>query len=388
MSNFAQIEDIIFAALKTTAPAVTLAVVHPETKQPVRKGYGFIDPETMRQPVMHDTLFDLASVTKLYTVTVFLTLVAEGKTQLDAPVISVVPEFGKYGIRPIESGQNPHTLEREIGAGSGTADPAQVTFRHLLTHTSGLAPWRDLFLNVGPVPPLPGISDPVSRNARIDLALDLIASYGYVSQPGEHVNYSDLGLITLGVACERLGGAPLAQLIAERTGIAGVCFNPGDTPGMSALCAPTELDERWRKRRCQAEVHDENACALGGIAGHAGLFGSAEAVAALGIWWLNALAGNQPRLPQALAREAVRPHVENRGFGWVTFAEDHSCGPSFSPSSFGHTGFTGTSLWVDPERELIVALLTNRVYYGRDADAIVAFRPDLHRAITSWIDAL
>lgn len=388
MSNFAQAEEIINAALKTTAPAVTLAVVYAGHGWPVLKGYGFIDPETMRQPVMHDTLFDLASVTKLYTVTVFLTLVAEGKTHLDAPVISVVPEFGKHGVRPLEGGQNPHTLEREIGAGSGTADPAQVTFRHLLTHTSGLAPWRDLFLNVGPVPPPPGIPDPLTRNTRVERALDLIAGYGYVSQPGERVNYSDLGLITLGVACERLGSESLGQLIAKRTGITGVCFNPGETPGMSALCAPTELDERWRKRRCQGEVHDENACALGGIAGHAGLFGSAEAVAALGVWWLNALAGREPRLSQALAQEAIQPHIEHRGLGWVTFAEDHSCGPSFSQSSFGHTGFTGTSLWVDPERKLIVALLTNRVYYGRDTDAIVTFRPALHKAITSWIDAL
>jgi CubicO group peptidase (beta-lactamase class C family) len=104
---------------------------------------------------MNSTLFDLASVTKLHTTTTFLMQVAERRVLLDDPVVKVVPEFGAGGLRPIEGGQNPHTLEREPPAGdtSQRVDPATITFRHLLTHMSGLAPWRDLFANVGPVPP-------------------------------------------------------------------------------------------------------------------------------------------------------------------------------------------------------------------------------------------
>ncbi len=229
------------------------------------------------------------------------------------------------------------------------------------------------------------------RTERVARALDLIAGYPFVDLPGRMIRYSDLGLILLGEAIARLDGVDtaadviaarvLAPLRLEQTG-----FNPPDP----ACCAPTEFDARWRNRRCQGEVHDENAAALGGIAGHAGLFSTATEVARFGQWWLDAIRRPEanPVLCEAV-REQVRSGEERRGLGWARKAlEGSSAGTLFSEDSFGHTGFTGTSLWVDPKRELVVALLTNRVYHGRDAEAIMAFRPALHDAICRWVDGL
>lgn len=387
------LSNILAAGLDATAPAIVLAVYH--RGQPVyEQACGHLDPETGRQPVRPDTLFDLASVTKLFTTTAFLMLLAEGRVALQGRVADVVPELTRYGPRPIEGGQNPHTLER-LPAERPTnrrVDPGAITFFHLLTHTSGLAPWRDLFLNVGPTPPPPGQPDPLPHRARLEKALDLIAGYPFVDEPGQTVNYSDLGLILLGEAVRRLDGAEtLAETIAVRVtgplGLTSTTFNPVD----ATRCAPTEFDARWRGRRCQGEVHDENAASLGGIAGHAGLFSTAAELARFGQQWLDAVRGRAPEwLPPAIAREATRRQAGDRGLGWTIRPQpcgECSAGERFSPASFGHTGFTGTSLWIDPERELVAALLTNRVYHGRDPAAITAFRPRVHDALCAWLDS-
>ncbi|MEQ8673109.1 MAG: serine hydrolase domain-containing protein [Aggregatilineales bacterium] len=384
MTSFEIIDSLIHSALKTTAPSIALAVYH-HGEIFAERAYGYLDPETQRQPVLNSTQFDLASVTKLFTTTAFLMQVTAGKAKIDDKVVSVLPEFAKYGERDIEGGQNPHTLERETNTLDGTVDPSQVTFRHLLTHTSGLAPWRDLFLTVGDLPPAPETGETVNHQERLTKALDLIATYPYVSNLGEKVNYSDLGLITLGAAVARIEHkATLADVIYERVSPA-VTYNPP----IPEKCPPTEYDERWRKRRCQGEVHDESACSLGGIAGHAGLFGSADQVAQLGLRWLYALDGNDPQLSQDIAKEAITNHREDRGLGWVLrSSEGSSSGQYFSENSFGHTGFTGTTLWVDPHRQLVVALMTNRVYYGRESLEILTFRKKLHDAVVLWIDTL
>lgn len=382
MSNYANVERVIYEHLEKTAPAMSLAIfLHGDLI--VERAYGYIDPETRMHPVNPDTLFDLASLTKLYTSTGFLMQVAKGNVTLDDPVVSVIPEFAGKGPRSIEGGQNPHTLERESATNNGTVDPTTITFHQLLTHTSGLPPWRDLFLNVGPPPPPPDDAAPVMHADRLAKALDLIASYGFICPPGTAVHYSDLGLILLGTALARLHGYQLDETI-EGLVDRNVLFNP--EPGD---CAPTEYDERWRKRRVNGEVHDENACALGGIAGHAGLFGTAYNVGQLGVRWLEARESGSGWLLPDIARDAVRAHAGDRGLGWMLRSpQGSSSGQYFSAESFGHTGFTGTSLWVDPQRELVVALLTNRVYYGRDRPGIMQLRPQIHDAIVTWADAL
>lgn len=397
MGTFEAVEGVISEALRTTAPAITLAV-YLRGQQVINQAYGFVDPERQSMPTQTNTLFDLASVTKLFTTTAFLMQVADGKVSIDTRVVDVLPEFGQHGARPIGPQQDPHTLAiippPADFVDPGPVDPASVTFRHLLTHTSGLPPWRSLFLRVGQTPPPPGQPDPISHSERLTKALELIADTPFVDQPGREVRYSDLGLILIGAAVARLDGAEsLAAVISERVlrpnGLESVMFNPDINTHISA---PTELDMRWRGRRCLGEVHDENACSLGGIAGHAGLFGTADNVARFGVSWLDALAGNE-RLSQAVAQEAVREHavtgVERRGLGWARRTPGvSSSGQYFSENSFGHTGFTGTSLWVDPQRQLVVALMTNRVYHGRDAENIIKFRKALHDAVVLYVDSL
>lgn len=384
----AQLDTILSEGLATTAPAIALSVVY-RGQLILNDARGVIDPEAqIPQPVTPATRFDLASVSKLFTVTAFLMQVAEGRVGLNMPVVNVIPEFRQYGPRPISGGQNPHTLELLPPEKPTDAqiDPGSVTFLHLLTHTGGLAPWRDIFLQLGVS------SHPVDYAARMTAALDLIAGYGFVDAPGAGVHYSDLGLILLGEAVRRLdGAATLADAIAARiTGPLGL-VSTGYCPPDPAICVPTELDTRWRGDRCQGEVHDENAASLGGIAGHAGLFSTAAEVARFGQAWLDAVHGRaEAWLPQATAQLATRPHAEDRGLGWVIKSAEGYCsgGSRLSLSSFGHSGFTGTLLWVDSEREVSIALLTNRVYHGRASDAIVTFRPRVFDALLDWVDSL
>jgi len=196
-------------------------------------------------------------------------------------------------------------------------------------------------------------------------------------------------------AAARLHGTPgdletvIRARVLEPLGLASATFNPLRHGNERTSIAPTEFDADWRGRRCWGEVHDENACGLGGVAGHAGLFAAARDVAALGAAWLEA----DPRLGIApdLVREATRQHAASdsvrRGLGWLLKSDDDSsAGALFSPASFGHTGFTGTSLWIDPERRLVVACLTNRVYRGRHFTGILAFRRALHDAIAREVD--
>ena len=345
-------------------------------------------------PAHTHTWFDLASITKLFTATAFLGLVGEGRIGLDDPLVSVVPEFAAGRARPPEAGQDPHTLLRQPLSESGFADvdPGSITFRQLLTHTAGLQAWRDLFLQIDP---MPGAQCRQGEAARAQRALALICGFGFAAAPGTRVLYSDLGFILLGVVVARLCGLPLEAAIRarviDRLSCGDLDFNPLDSARMRRdAIAPTELDARWRGRRVRGEVHDENACAMGGVAGHAGLFGHAAAVAAFGEAWRD-----DPQrvfgIPAHLAREACAQQVhtgaQRRGLGFALKSPDApSCGDLFSQASFGHTGYTGTSLWIDPQRGLVVACLTNAVYYGREMSALQPFRRALHDCLVRAVD--
>jgi CubicO group peptidase (beta-lactamase class C family) len=184
-------------------------------------------------------------------------------------------------------------------------------------------------------------------------------------------NYSDLGYMVLGFVVERVTGQSLADFTRERI------FNLVEASPLAYgthyikgavldRIAPSEEDP-WRGRLLQGEVHDENAAALGGIAGHAGLFGTAQAVGQITKAWLDSYAG--------------RPSIFSWGLGWDTPSQPSSSGQWFLPESFGHLGFTGTSIWIDPLRELEVIFLANRVHPTRDNQAIKTFRPKLHDLI-------
>ncbi len=396
--SWAQVTRILEEGTGRAAPAIALHVRH--LGQTAFEGaYGVLDPDQAGLPTPPNALFDLASVTKLFTATAFMRLVEAGSARLDQPVCEIIPEFG--GTRPIGGAEDPISKQPTPPdpAYAGTeVDARQVTFRHLLTHTSGLAAWRSIYRAAGPAPPPPG--HPMGRptvEERIRRGIQAICAYPFAYPPGESLIYSDLGLILLGEAIARLTGRRLdhamRMLVLDPLGMADAGFRPLDMPHRAEVsrCVPTEFCA-WRRRRLRGEVHDENAAGLGGVAGHAGLFATAEQVARLGQLYLDEGRWQGMQLlasetVQEMTREQVRFGENVRGLGWMRRSPTgSSSGQHFGPNSFGHTGYTGTSLWVDPDRQLVVSLMTNRVYYGRDPRAITSFRPAVHDAIVQTIE--
>jgi len=367
-----------------TFPSCSLAVLF--KGQPVAHGaWG----ESEGTAACTDTLFDIASISKLFTTTVFLRCVSSGLVGLDDALCTVLPAFVQSGSRPVEGGQDPHTLKRhvlELELSGQSVDPRRVTFRHLLTHTSGLPAWRDVFAIAGSVPHPPEAKRPLEGDARWSQALPAIYNYPFIAQPGQHVVYSDIGFMLLGQAVQVLCSQPLDQVIEAQVlsplALERTMFNPVNS-GRATLAqtAPTEMDLRWRQRRVWGEVHDENACGLGGVAGHAGLFATAMEVARFGQAWMDApeqLGVDAELAAQAKTEQAVTDDVR-RGLGFVIKSRDNaSAGDRFSEDTFGHTGFTGTTLWVDPQRQCVVSCLSNGVYLGRASHAPHAFRRELH----------
>ncbi|MFN8531821.1 MAG: serine hydrolase domain-containing protein [Anaerolineae bacterium] len=376
----------------TVFPSMALAVFH-RGDCILNRAWGFNDPDGRMMPTTVDTRFDFASLTKLFTTTAVLSLIDEGRLRLDTRLIDVIPEFGAQSPRPISGGQDPHTrihLPTPPERSAETVDPAAVTIFHLLTHTSGLPPWSAVFEAAGAIPLPPDQVDPVPRAERWNRAIAAICGLAFVGQPGEAVRYSDMGFMLLGETLRRLGGvsaaddglfAPiLRQRVFEPLQLATIGYLPMRAGIRRDQIAPTEYDSMWRQRRVWGEVHDENACGAGGISSHAGLFGTALDVARFGQAWLR---GTVPGLSAALVADAVREHTETggerRGLGWMIRSRvGSSAGQYFSDDAYGHTGFVGNSLWIDPEQQLVVACMSNRVYYGRANDGIIAFRKALH----------
>ncbi len=286
-------------------------------------------------PVRADTMYDLASLTKVVvTTTMAMILVDEGKLDINKPVSAFLPEFR-----------------------GGAKD--KVTVWHLLTHSSGIDWWAPLYKE------LKGKDAYVRRI----LAMDL------VYEPGTKSVYSDLGVILLGEILERVAGQDLESFARARVlgplGMKDTTYRPG--PELRPRIAPTENDP-WRGHVLRGEVHDENAAALGGVAPHAGLFSTASDLARFAQMLLDGGVFEHQRI---VSRETVERFTKragvpdsSRALGWDTPSENSSAGSLFGPRSFGHTGFTGTSMWMDPDRNLFVILLTNRVHPTRENNAI------------------
>ena len=300
------------------------------------KGYGhFTWSLSSRAPDPDSTLYDLASVTKIIaTTTVLMVLVDRGQVQLDAPVARYIPEFH----------------------GPGTS---VITVRQLLTHTSGLRPYLPLF------------HEPDSA-----AALRMVFAATPVARPGARVMYSDLNAILLGEIARRVVGEPLDVIAAREVfrpvGLHRMLFRPGRA--LLPQIAPTGL---WRGHPIGGVVNDQNAARLGGVAGHAGLFASAADVARFAQFILREGAVPGGRLLRAETVRAFTTRAtplhpgstqEARALGWQavpTGEHVSSAGTLFGPRTFGHTGWTGTSLWIDPDRNVFVVLLTNRAFAPR-----------------------
>jgi len=327
-------------------------------------GHAALQPE--RVPMRPDTLFDLASLTKVVATTpAVLRLVEEGAFSLDAPVADLLPEFADR----------------------------RVTVRHLLTHTSGLPAWKPLYLECRGLPEY----------------LRAIGELPLERAPGERVVYSDLGFILLGAIVERVTGRSLPDYcrtaVFEPLGMADAGWLPrapreriaateaGNRTEMGMVGDRASEFGRWRQEILWGEVNDGNAhYGLGGVAGHAGLFGTAADLISCALAWL---CRGEPILSPPTVQLATRnltPGLgEARGLGWQKPPQEtlpsrpHSCGELLSGAAFGHTGFTGTSLWIDPEKDLFIILLTNRLHPvpHRTGPDLFALRPAFHNAVAA-----
>jgi CubicO group peptidase (beta-lactamase class C family) len=361
-SHFGEVDQLLRNATPNQTPAAQLAIRH-HGELIFSSAYGWLDPVHQQQATQRTTRFDLASVTKLFVATTFLRLVEQGWATLEQPVGTVLPNF--VGKRPIQ------LSDTTTAANSAhQVDPAQVTFRHLLTHTAGLPAGLPLF-----------------RQADRATAQQMALTSPFAYVPGERIIYSDIGLILLGLAVEAISGVSLDEAVNHEVIEPLALTLTGYRPATPENVAPTEYCQ-WRGRRVCGEVHDENAAFLGGVSGHAGLFSTAQDVAALGQSFLD-----QTLLQPATIAEMTRLQAEyedtRRGLGFALWSADPAASSNpFSPSAYGHTGFTGTTLWVDPERALVVAFLTNEVYHGRQDRKIAALRVATHRAVVAAIDEL
>ncbi len=362
-------------------PGAVVAVAR-GTSLLLHEAFGDAQVVPRRRPMSVGTVFDLASLTKpLATATAVLQLWERGVADLDAPVAAYLPRFAEGG-------------------------KAKATVRHLLAHTSGLPAWEMLYL----ARPREGAQSRAGACRSIEGAVARICATPALAPPGSRMEYSDLGFIVLGYLVERLSRMSLDAYahahIFGPMGFEAMRFIP--PLAWRTRCAPTEVGndfERtkareqglgrafaWRTHLLRGEVHDGNAWYLGrGVAGHAGLFATAGDVARFGMAMLRGGAmGGARVLRAATVAEATQdqtrePGPGRRGLGW-SLQGGPSAGTRASTQAYCHTGFTGTSLLVDPSRDLVVVLLTNRVHPTARREEIQAFRPAFHDALIEALD--
>jgi CubicO group peptidase (beta-lactamase class C family) len=364
------------AVAQRAFPAATVAVSN-HSRLIVLKSFGSFTYEIDSPRVTPSTLFDLASLTKVSATTPMAMLLYErGLLDLDAPVAAILPEFV-----------------------ATTKDPRRknVTMHMLLSHSSGLPAYEKLFLKARTLAEL----------LQTALTLPLAAD------PGTRADYSDIGFILLGLALERLADEALDSFCRRELyaplAMTSTTFNP---PANLRPQIPPTADERecgagaparempsiahnssasprstFRNRIIQGEVQDENASVLGGVAAHAGLFSTAQDLAKFAHAMLSANNSIfRPETVSLFTRREPAPVGTSRALGWDTPSSPSQSGKYFSPQSFGHLGYTGTSLWIDPARQLSITLLTNRTWPDCSNQAIKQVRPIFHDAIIEALE--
>ena len=350
LRRFPAAAHLLERAIRERACPAAVVEVGDATQPLWREAFGYLTYEEAAPPTADDTIFDLASLTKvLATTALIMRHVEQGGLGLDDPV------------------------SQHLESWKGT-DRSAVTVRDLLSHSGGLTGYLPLFREH-------------TGRAEFERALCALP----LEYPlGTRSVYSDLGFMLLGFMLDNDG--TLAQrfdsLLAQMGVVDDLQFNP---PALwNRRTAPTEVDP-WRGRLLVGEVHDENCWALGGVAGHAGLFGTAVAVGGCARHVLQILDGRTGAIGRDILELFVTRRADvpgsSRALGWDTMFPTSSCGRRISPRAFGHTGFTGTSLWIDPDRGVYVLLLTNRVHPTRSNEAITAVRPAVHDAVIEEFDA-
>ena len=326
--RFATVLDYLRSQVDSAFPGAVIAVGRHDSVL-LLAAVGHYGADDYR-PVTVETIYDLASLTKVVGLTTAcMMLVDQQRLDLDAPVQRYVPAFQG-------------------------ADKERVTIRHLLTHSSGLPAWRPLY------------RDATTR----EQALALVDTTPLLRQPGDTFVYSDLGAIVLTQVVEAITGtrldAYLDTALFRPLGMTGTRFLPPES--WRSRIAPTENDSSFRHRLLRGEVHDENAATLGGVSGHAGLFSTAPDLVRFAQWLASA------DMSKAFTRRQNLPPGSSRALGWDTPSQSSSAGTKLGSHAFGHTGFTGTSIWIDPDRDLFIILLTNRVNPPRANTKILQVR--------------
>jgi len=351
---FSQAFSVLQEAMGQRAfPAASAAVTY-RGRLIALRAFGHFTYERDSTSVNPTTLFDLASLTKVVATTpVAMLLYERGLLDLEAPVAAIVPEF----VQNAEQDPRRH----------------DVTLRMLLSHSSGLPAYEKLYLKCR------------TRDELFHAAITMPLA----ADPATIAVYSDIGFIILGIALERLADESLDRLcqreIFAPLAMTSTTFNP--PVEIRAQIPPTARDQTFRNKIIQGEVQDENAYILGGVAPQAGLFSTAEDVAKFAHAMLNE--GSpifRPETVRLFTRRESAPSGTSRALGWDTPSAPSQSGKYFSPNSFGHLGYTGTSLWIDPTRELSITLLTNRTWPDCSNQAIKQVRPKFHDAVIEALE--
>ena len=346
-ARLSKIDDIVNAGIRNGAFPCAQVLVAREGLIVYDRAFGTYTYDAGAREIDESSLFDLASVTKVIATTAaVMKLYDEGRLNLDDPVSKYIPQYAQ-------------------GA------KARVTLRHLMLHRGGLPPFKKLW-EICKTP---------------QEALDSVFATQLVAAPGDSTIYSDLGLITMGKIVEKITGMTLDSFVLKEyyapLKMNNTFFNPSHA--IWSHVVPTEYDSVWRKELVRGTVHDENASFIGGVSGHAGLFSTASDLAVfMQMLMNNGTYGGVQYLGEKTIVDFIRTKSpgQERWIGWdMRSPVGSSSGQYFSASSFGHTGFTGTSIWADPERHLFVIFLTNRVYPTRANSKISKVRPQLHDAV-------
>ena len=348
--SLARIDSIITKAIRDSAFPGAQVVVVKDGAIAYNRLFGSLDYSPESPSVDGTTIYDIASLTKVIaTTSAIMKLYDEGLLNIDDSVVQYIPAFGNRGKETI-------------------------TIRNLLLHNAGLPAFKRLYLTC---------TSP-------EQVLDSVYNTELIYTPGDSTVYSDFGFIVLGKIVEKISGVTLDRYVDsvffKPLKMGRTMFNPPESLWESIV--PTELDTVVRKKLVRGIVHDENAWTLGGVSGHAGLFSTASDLAIFMQMLMNGghYGGKQYLKPETIQLFTTKQGTKStRAFGWDTKTVNgySSAGKLFSATSFGHTGFTGTSIWTDPEREIFVILLTNRIYPTRNNPKIMQIRPAVHDVVMS-----